>query len=74
MQKQTKIMKNRGTNIWEIMKYMENPLTLLDLYIKPIEMDGKWLLNGWGISNLCAPLRGIPGRGLFFLSKVGPFS
>ena len=28
---------------------------------------------GWGISNLCAPLRGIPGRGLFFTQKSGPF-
>ena len=30
-------------------------------------MDRKWLGNGWGISNLCAPSWGIPGRGLFLL-------
>ena len=42
-----------------------NQLKYNDLYIKPIEMDGKWLGNGWGVSNLGAPLRGIPGRGLF---------
>ena len=29
--------------------------------------------NGWGVSNLCAPLRGIPGRGLFFPQKSAPF-
>ena len=33
----------------------------------------EWLGNGWGISNLCAPLRGIPGRGLFFPQKSAPF-
>ena len=36
-------------------------------------MNGKWLGNGWGVSNLCAPLRGIPGRGLFFPQKSAPF-
>ena len=25
----------------------------------------EWLGNGWGISNLCAPSRGIPGRAPF---------
>ena len=33
----------------------------------------EWLGNGWGVSNLCAPLRGIPGRGLFFPQKSAPF-
>ena len=36
-------------------------------------MDGKWLGNGWGISNLCAPLRGIPGRGVCFPYKSALF-
>ena len=33
----------------------------------------EWLGNGWGVSNLCAPLRGIPGRGFFFRQKSAPF-
>ena len=52
----------------------------MDLYIKPIGIYIKyigngweWLGNGWEISNLCAPLRGIPGRGLFFRQKSSPF-
>ena len=32
-------------------------------------MDGKWLGNGWGVSNLRAPLRGIPSRGIFFVKS-----
>ena len=38
-----------------------------------MEIYGEWLGNGWGVSNLCAPLRGIPGRGLFFPQKSAPF-
>ena len=53
--------------------FMRNSIKYMDLYIKPIGMDGKWLGNGWGVSNLCAPLRGIPGRGLFFRQKSAPF-
>ena len=33
-------------------------------------MVGKWL---GCVSNLCAPLRRIPGRGLFFSQKSAPF-
>ena len=36
----------------------------MDLYIRPIRIGG----NGWeiiGVSNLCAPSRGIPGGALF---------
>ena len=36
-------------------------------------MDGEWLGNGWGVSNLCAPSRGIPGRGLSFPETLAPF-
>ena len=36
-------------------------------------MHGKWLGNGWGVSNLCALLRGIPGRGPFLPQKSAPF-
>ena len=36
--------------------------------MKYIGNGWKRLGNGWGVSNLCAPSRGIPGRGpSFFL-------
>ena len=59
----------QGQNRDKIRKFMENPLTYIDLYIKHIKMVWKWLANCWGVPTLCAPLRGIPGRGLFFLKS-----
>ena len=45
------------------------------MYIKPIKIYIyikllEWLGNGWGVCNLCALLRRIPGRGLFTIKKL----
>ena len=52
----------------------------MEIYGKSIKMhgfiykfDGKWLGNDWGVSNLCAPSRGIPGRGVCFSQKSALF-
>ena len=34
----------------KIGKRMGNPLKYMELYIKLIEMDGKWLGNGWVVT------------------------
>ena len=64
-------MEKSKTNYMEIGKYMES--IKMNRFIYKIvgngwEMVGKWL----GVSNLCAPLRGIPGRGLFCPQKSVP--
>ena len=55
-EKQANPIGKIANSIGKIGKLIGNALKYIDLYIKPIKMDGKWLGNGWGISNLCAPI------------------
>ena len=41
----------------------------MKLYIKPFPKYGKPNKISGGISNICAPTLGIPGRDLFFINK-----
>ena len=57
----------------EIGKYMGNPLKYIELCIKPIKIYRKWLGMVGNYPTYVLRSGGIPGRGLFCSSKVGPF-
>ena len=61
-----KMRKKHIKQIWKILKYKE-------ILGEPIKTYGEWLGNGWGVSNLCVPSRGIPGGGLIFLKSLSLF-
>ena len=60
----------------KIRKLMGNPIKYMDLYLKPIELDGKLLgMVGKWLGNI-QPMCSAPGhswQGPFFPQKSGPF-
>ena len=62
-------MQKSRNNYLEIGKYMENQIKCMELYIKPIKMNGKWLGN---IQPMCSAPGAFP-PGAFFRQKSAPF-